>query len=69
MSETNLTKWIEQAEARAICGLAVAEPGAVQVSRPLLTKACLATGKTQNGGLFGRLRHRLVRTENVRLAE
>ena len=65
MSQTNLTKWIEQAEERAVCELAKAEPGLVKLwLNP--TAAHRSAARLHVSQFMSRFTHRFGAVERIR---
>jgi hypothetical protein len=67
MNQTNLTTWIEQAEARSVCELAQAEPGLFKVW-PTASGARRTAIVIRKTSLLGRLCHRRSPVESMRAA-
>lgn len=67
MNQTKLTKWIEQAEERAVCELAKAEPDLVKLSVTLSDAHRTATKMRVTGFISG-WRHRLGAVDRMRSA-
>jgi hypothetical protein len=67
MNQTNLARWIEQAESRSVCELAQAEPGLFKVWATVSGARRTAT-EMRKTSLLGRLCHRRSPVERRRAA-
>lgn len=65
MNQAKLTKWIEQAEERAVCELARAEPGLVKLSMSSTDRAAARLHVTE---LMRRLAHPFGVSDHLRRA-
>jgi hypothetical protein len=67
MNQTNLARWIEQAESRSVCELAQAEPGLFKVWATVSGARRTAT-EMRKTSLLGRLCHRRSPAGRMRAA-